>query len=217
MVNIYVYNGAKIMIEHAMEILKCRDPLYFCENYSKVTTLDQVGPQPFELTRFAKKAITSIDNSQFTVAIGDRQTGKTTTAIEYALWYSLMTPSSTVVLCGHSYRSSWDLLGKFRSSLEELPSWMRPRCLKNNKERLSLDNGSDIICASTPIHLHGRSVSLLVVDEAAYCSNFKESISDWWPSIGIGKVLMVTSINLQNYDFNQFLRNRPIDFDLVVG
>lgn len=209
-----------MMNQRATEIINCGEPLYFCHNYAKLRQFDSPDPGDFTITEFAENLINSVHQNKFTVALADRQTGKTSAAVEYALWYALFNPYTTIVLYGHSLSSAKELLDKLRYSFNQLPNWLRLPLVTDNKTEISLENGAHIFAMSNPAHLRGRNINLMIVDEAAYVRNFGDLVKYWYPVSASSpncKILMVTTRNPQGFEFEKFLISERGRYYLVTG
>lgn len=62
--------------EQVLEIERCaEDPVYFMENYVKITTLDH-GVVPFKMYDFQRNIVKTIHDNRFTICKIARQSGK---------------------------------------------------------------------------------------------------------------------------------------------
>jgi hypothetical protein len=95
-----------------------------------------------------------------------RQSGKSTTTAQLALWKALYLPGSTTLLLSPSMRQSSELFRKITGLLRRLEQY--PRKLEDNRLSLELETHSRIVSlpASEPT-VRGFTADTLIEDEAA--------------------------------------------------
>ena len=143
--------------------------------------------------------------NRFSINMLSRQTGKTTTAAGYLLWYAMFVPDSTILVAAHKYDGAQEIMQRIRYAYENCPDHVRAGVTSYNKGSIEFDNGSRIV-AQTTTETTGRglSISLLYVDEFAYvrptiATEFWTSIS---PTLSTGGQAIITST--PNSDEDQF-------------
>jgi hypothetical protein len=143
--------------------------------------------------------------NRFSINMLSRQTGKTTTAAGYLLWYAMFVPDSTILVAAHKYDGAQEIMQRIRYAYENCPDHVRAGVTSYNKGSIEFDNGSRIQ-AQTTTETTGRglSISLLYVDEFAYvrptiATEFWTSIS---PTLSTGGQAIITST--PNSDEDQF-------------
>jgi len=143
--------------------------------------------------------------NRFSINMLSRQTGKTTTAAGYLLWYAMFVPDSTILVAAHKYDGAQEIMQRIRYAYENCPDHVRAGVTSYNKGSIEFDNGSRIQ-AQTTTETTGRglSISLLYVDEFAYvrptiATEFWTSIS---PTLSTGGRAIITST--PNSDEDQF-------------
>ena len=146
-----------------------------------------------------------------------RQTGKSTTAAGYLLWYAMFVPDSTILVAAHKYTGSQEIMQRIRYGYESVPNFIRAGVTSYNKGSIDFDNGSRIVSATTTENTgRGMSISLLYCDEFAFvrptiAKEFWTSIS---PTLATGGKCIITST--PNSDEDQFAQiwrqaNKRID------
>jgi hypothetical protein len=91
-----------------------------------------------------------------------RQTGKSTTAAGYLLWFANFVPDSTILVAAHKYTGSQEIMQRIRYAYESVPDHIRAGAVDYNKGSLTFDNGSRIVSATTTENTgRGMSISLL--------------------------------------------------------
>jgi hypothetical protein len=134
-----------------------------------------------------------------------RQTGKSTSAAGYLLWYAMFVPDSTILIAAHKYTGSQEIMQRIRYAYESVPDFIRAGAVSYNKGSIDFDNGSRIVSATTTENTgRGMSISLLYADEFAFVRptigrEFWTSIS---PTLATGGKCIITST--PNSDEDQF-------------
>lgn len=192
-------------IEH---MLKCADPNtgpeYFIKNffYIQHPTKGQMLFTPFE---FQERLLHSYHGFRFNINMMPRQTGKTTTAAGYLLWFAMFNPDSTILIAAHKYTGSQEIMQRIRYAYELCPDFLRAGVTSYNKGSIEFDNGSRIVSQTTTGTTgRGMSISLLYCDEFAFvppniATEFWTSIS---PTLATGGKAIITST--PNSDEDQF-------------
>lgn len=190
------------------ELASCQDhsngPHFFLENffYIQHPVKGKLKYEPFE---YQKRLIDSYHNHRFNVNLLPRQTGKTTTAAGYLLWYAMFVPDSTILIAAHKYTGAQEIMQRIRYAYELCPDHIRCGVNSYNKQSLEFDNGSRIVAQTTTETTgRGMSLSLLYADEFAFvapniASEFWTSIS---PTLATGGKAIITST--PNSDEDQF-------------
>jgi hypothetical protein len=190
------------------ELLACQDPIkgphYFLENffYIQHPTKGKLLYSPFE---YQTRLVDSYHQHRFNVNLLPRQTGKTTTAAGYLLWYAMFVPDSTILIAAHKYTGAKEIMQRIRYAYELCPDHIRCGVTSYNKESIEFDNGSRIVAQTTTETTgRGMSLSLLYADEFAFvapniASEFWTSIS---PTLATGGKAIITST--PNSDEDQF-------------
>ena len=190
------------------DFLSCADPItgpaYFLKNffYIQHPTRGKMLYQPFD---YQNKLIDTYHNFRFSISMLPRQTGKTTSAAGYLLWYAMFVPDSTILVAAHKYSGAQEIMQRIRYAYELCPDHIRAGVTSYNKGSIDFDNGSRIVSATTTETTgRGMSISLLYCDEFAYvrptiAKEFWTSIS---PTLSTGGKAIVTST--PNSDEDQF-------------
>jgi hypothetical protein len=177
----------------------CMDPItgpeYFLRNffYIQHPVKGQMLFDPFE---FQVRLLHSYHNYRFNINMMPRQTGKTTTAAGYLLWYAMFTPDSTILIAAHKYTGSQEIMQRIRYAYELCPDFLRAGVTSYNKGSIEFDNGSRIVSATTTENTgRGMAISLLYCDEFAFvppniATEFWTSIS---PTLSTGGKAIITS------------------------
>ena len=202
------YSSQKYTEQDIDELMKCTDPIngphYFLDNffYIQHPTKGKLQYEPFE---YQRRLIDSYHGNRFNVNLLPRQTGKTTTAAGYLLWYAMFIPDATVLVAAHKFTGAQEIMSRIRYAYELCANHIRCGVKSYNKQSIEFDNGSRII-AQTTTETTGRglSLSLLYADEFAFVEpniavEFWTSIS---PTLATGGKAIITST--PNSDEDQF-------------
>ena len=194
--------------EQIREFVKCADPItgpkYFLDNYFYIQhpTRGRMKYQPFG---YQEKLIDTYHNYRYSISLMPRQTGKSTSAAGYLLWYAMFVPDSTILVAAHKYTGSQEIMQRIRYAYESVPDHIRAGVVSYNKGSIDFDNGSRIVSATTTENTgRGMSISLLYCDEFAFvrptiASEFWTAIS---PTLATGGKCIITST--PNSDEDQF-------------
>jgi len=178
------------------EIRQCMtDPLYFMENYMNIQHPTK-GAIKFEAYEYQKRLIDCYWKNTSVVAMLPRQTGKTTTAAGFLLWYAMFNNDVTILIAANKFRAANEIMDRIKYAYEELPDWLRAGVKTYNVQDIKFDNGSRIkATTTTPDSGRGMSISLLYLDEFAFVRpKFAE---DFWtaisPTLATGGKCIITS------------------------
>jgi len=174
------------------EIEKCRnDAAYFIKNYVYITHPVR-GRVKFDLYRFQERIVNEFGNHRFNLMRKFRQAGATTICAAYALWYIIFNKDKNVMVVSIGDRESRDFLDRAVSMYDDLPKWLKPKEIERNKHVIKLSTGSKI--KSQPAGAgRGESVSLLIVDEAAFIDKMTEFWMAIYPTISTGGSAFILS------------------------
>ena len=194
--------------EELQEFLACADPEsgpeYFMDHffYIQHPTRGKMLYHPFD---YQKRLIDTYHNYRFSISMMPRQTGKSTSAAGYLLWYAMFVPDSTILIAAHKYTGSQEIMQRIRYAYELCPDHIRAGVTSYNKGSIDFENGSRIVSATTTENTgRGMSISLLYADEFAFvrptiAKEFWTSIS---PTLATGGKAIITST--PNSDEDQF-------------
>ena len=185
--------------EQVKEFALCTDsetgPDYFLRHffYIQHPTKGRMLYQPFD---YQTRLIDTYHNYRFSISMMPRQTGKSTTAAGYLLWYGMFVPDSTILVAAHKYLGAQEIMQRIRYAYESCPDHIRAGVVSYNKGSIDFDNGSRIVAQTTTENTgRGMSISLLYADEFAFvrptiAREFWTSIS---PTLSTGGKAIITS------------------------
>lgn len=194
--------------EQINDLRTCLDPdngpFFFMRNFFYIQHPVQ-GKIKFTPFDYQIRLVKSYHYHRFNVNLMPRQSGKTTCAAGYLLWYAMFNPDVTILIAAHKYTGSQEIMQRVRYAYELCPDHIRCGVTSYNKGSIEFDNGSRIVSTTTTDNTgRGMSISLLYCDEFAFvdpniASEFWTSIS---PTLATGGRAIITST--PNSDEDQF-------------
>lgn len=190
------------------DFVKCCDPdtgyLYFMDNFFMIQhpTRGSMNYHPWE---YQQRLIETYHKYRFSISLMPRQSGKSTSAAGYLLWYAMFVPDSTILIAAHKYTGAQEIMQRIRYAYEACPDHIKAGVVTYNKGSLDFENGSRIVSATTTENTgRGMSISLLYLDEFAFV---RPSIAElFWtsitPTLSTGGKAIITST--PNSDEDQF-------------
>ena len=170
------------MAEQIKEVIKqqyvkcAQDPAYFMKKYCMIQHPIR-GKIPFELYEFQDKTVKEFKEHRMNVILKARQLGISTLTAGYALWMMTFHQDKNVLVIATKQEVAKNLVTKVRVMHANLPSWLKQKCVEDNKLNLRYRNGSQIKAVSSgPEAARSEALSLLILDEAA----FIDKIDDIW-------------------------------------
>ena len=179
------------------DLKACADPdtgyLYFCNHFFNIQHPVE-GKMLFEPFQYQERLLQSYHDHRFNINM--LQSGKTTTAAGYLLWYAMFHPDQTILIAAHKYTGAQEIMQRVRYGYELCPDFIRAGVVNYNKGSMEFENGSRIVSATTTGNTgRGMSISLLYCDEFAFVAptiadEFWTSIS---PTLATGGRAIITS------------------------
>ena len=195
--------------EEIKHLKKCADPkkgpLYFAENFLSIQHPTK-GAIKFKPYPYQKKLLKNYNENRFSISMLPRQTGKTTCASAYLLWYAMFNPDSQILIAAHKYAGAQDIMNRFRYAYESVPDFIRPGVYSYNRNTIEFDNGSRVKATTTTENTgRGMSLSVIYCDEFAFV-NPPTKAKEFWtalsPTLSTGGKCLITST--PNSDEDQF-------------
>ena len=190
------------------DFARCADPvdgpMHFLDNFFHIQhpTLGKMVYHPFE---YQRRLINNYHSNRFSISLMPRQTGKSTSAAGYLLWYAMFVPDSTILIAAHKYLGAQEIMQRIRYAYELCPNHIRAGATSYNKGSLEFDNGSRIVSQTTTENTgRGMSITLLYLDEFAFVrpTIAKEFWTSITPTLSTGGKAIITST--PNSDEDQF-------------
>ena len=190
------------------DFMKCCDPvtgyLYFMSNFFYIQHPTK-GSMSYKPWGYQKRLIDTYHNYRYSISLMPRQSGKSTSAAGYLLWYAMFVPDSTILVAAHKYTGAQEIMQRIRYAYENCPDYIKAGVTTYNKGSLDFENGSRIVSATTTENTgRGMSITLLYLDEFAFVrpSIAKEFWTAITPTLSTGGKAIITST--PNSDEDQF-------------
>ena len=193
------HSKEKFTEQQVEDLLMCADPkdgyLYFAKNFFFIQHPVK-GKLLFEPYEYQVKLLESYHDYRFNINMLPRQSGKTTCASAYLLWYAMFHPDQTILVAAHKYTGAQEIMQRIRYGYELCPDHIRAGVVSYNKGSIEFENGSRIVSQTTTGTTgRGMSISLLYCDEFAFvqpniADEFWTSIS---PTLATGGRAIITS------------------------
>jgi hypothetical protein len=190
------------------DFLKCCDPntghLYFMDNFFMIQHPTK-GSMNYHPWAYQERLIDTYHKYRYSISLMPRQSGKSTSAAGYLLWYAMFVPDSTILIAAHKYTGAQEIMQRIRYAYENCPDHIKAGVTTYNKGSLDFENGSRIVSATTTENTgRGMSITLLYLDEFAFV---RPSIAEeFWtaitPTLSTGGKCIITST--PNSDEDQF-------------
>lgn len=181
------------------DFIKCCDPdtgyLYFMDNFFMIQHSTQ-GAMYYHPWDYQKRLIDTYHRFRFSISLMPRQSGKSTSAAGYLLWYAMFVPDSTILIAAHKYTGAQEIMQRIRYAYENCPDHIKAGVTTYNKGSIDFENGSRIVSATTTENTgRGMSITLLYLDEFAFVrpSIAKEFWASITPTLATGGKAIITS------------------------
>ena len=157
------------------EYVRCaQDPVYFLKKYCMIQHPIK-GKIPFSLYPFQETIINEFKDNRFNIILKARQLGISTLTAGYSLWMMTFFQDKNILVIATKQDTAKNLVTKVRVMHANLPSWLKQKCVEDNKLNLRYVNGSQIkASASGPEAARSEALSLLILDEAAFIDKIDE-------------------------------------------
>lgn len=176
------------------EYRKClSSPVYFMKKYVKIQHPIR-GTIYFNLYPFQEQVLQDFHDFKFNLILKSRQMGISTLVSAFALWTMIFHKDKNILLVSLRQEDAKDVVTKVRFANENLPSWLKVKCLEDNRLSLKFANGSGIKAASTTKKSGvGQALSLLIIDEAALIDEADDLWTSAQPTLSTGGNAIILS------------------------
>lgn len=178
------------------ELLKCAMSFpYFCHKYVKIAHPKR-GLLPFVLYNYQRRVVQEYEKHRFNILSKFRQGGLTTVTVLWSMWRCLFKLDETIMVLSKSDREAIAAGEIVKRALIELPEWMKPEMEKNNDhQKLFSDTGCKLFFY-TPEAARGRSITYLILDEAAFIPQMDKHWKAMFPTISTGgHCICISTVN----------------------
>jgi len=180
------------------EIIKCgKDPSYFFNTYLKIQHPVK-GLVPFNTYPFQDDCVEQFIDHRFNIVLKSRQLGLSTLVSAYSVWLAIFQREKNILIIATKLAVAQNFITKVKTMIKSLPNWlMLPDIIANNKQQIQFNHGSSIKAIPTSEDAgRSESLSLLIVDEAAFVRNFDTIWTGIYPTISTGgRVILLSTPN----------------------
>jgi hypothetical protein len=177
------------------EIVKCgKDPNYFFKNYVKIQHPIR-GLIQFEMFPFQEDCVDEFLEHRFNIVVKSRQLGLSTLVAAHAVWMAIFQKEKNILIIATKLSVAQNFINKVKTMIRSLPSWMLlAEIVEDNKQKIKFSHGSEIKAVPTSEDAgRSESLSLLIIDEAAFVRNFDTIWTGIYPTISTGGRVIILS------------------------
>lgn len=202
-----------------LEFLKCAASFsYFCHKYVKIAHPKR-GLLPFILFKYQKRVVREYEEHRFNILSKFRQGGLSTVTVLWSMWRCMFKLDETIMVLSKSDREAIAAGEIVKRALIELPNWMRPEMDKNNDhQKLFTETGCKLFFY-TPEAARGRSITYLILDEAAFIPQMEKHWKAMFPTISTGghciTISTVNGVGNWYYDVFKGAKKNENDFNVI--
>jgi hypothetical protein len=118
------------------DFIMCCDPvtgyLYFMDNFFHIQHPTK-GSMVYHPWDYQKRLIHTYHNYRYSISLMPRQSGKSTSAAGYLLWYAMFVPDSTILIAAHKYTGAQEIMQRIRYAYENCPDYIKAGVTTYNK------------------------------------------------------------------------------------
>lgn len=178
------------------EWIKCMESFsYFAHKYIKILH-PMYGVIPFILYKYQIRTIKKYEENRFNIISKFRQGGLTTLSVLWGMWRCLFRSGQQIMTVSITDREAIVAGEVVDRALEHLPSWIfdknKPGQALNKHEKEFVDTGS-AMRFYTPKAARGKSITFLIIDEAAHIPDMETHYKAIYPVISAGGSCCVVS------------------------
>jgi len=177
------------------EFIRCKNDFeYFCEEY---VWLELPGKDvKFNLYQKQRDLIRIVQDKNYVLVLKSRQIGISTVIQAYGAWLCVFYDNCVVGIISKDGPESTIFARTIRGVIDKLPRWMKPKggnpadpgFSKRSEQSFILTNGSKCyaspVAPSAPEKTHrGKSLTFLVIDEAAFIGRLDEAWTSMVPAL----------------------------------
>ena len=194
-----------------LEIIKCCHSFaYFCHKFVKILHPTK-GLVPFIMFNYQNKVIKDYENNRFNIISKFRQGGLTTVTLLWGMYKCMFQTDQQIMLLSKTDREATDIGMMIDRAAENLPEWLRPKKdgKWNDHLKMFTETGSSVKFYS-PQAARGKSVTFLIIDEAAFIEDMDKHWKAMWPVLSTGgSCTLVSTVNgIGNWYHQTYLEAR---------
>ena len=121
------YSKSKYTEKQLQDLKQCADLetgyIHFMKSHMWIQHPTK-GRMKFDPYPFQEELLETYNGYRFAIAMCARQTGKTTCAAGYLLWYAMFHPDTLILIAAHKYQGAQDIMQRVRFEYEECPDYI---------------------------------------------------------------------------------------------
>lgn len=175
------------------EIIKCTQSFdYFCVKYAKINhpIYGLINLLPYI---YQKRVINCYGKHRFNILSKFRQGGLTTVSVMWALWRCLFKTGQRIMVVSKTDREAIAAGEVAKTAVERLPSWLKPETDKFNEHEKQFKTTGSVLWFYTVEAARGKSITILIIDEAAFIDDMHTHWRALFPVINTGGACEVIS------------------------
>lgn len=184
------------------------------ESFIKIADKDS-NIIPFKLTKQQKQFVKLM--TKFNIILKSRQLGFSLVVCALAIRKCIVTPYSNCLLVSMDQKSTNEIFDKLKIMYDNLPSWLKPDTIANNRQQIKMTNGSKITCVTEGNKDIGRGATNTIVhlSEYAFWKNPQKQLKSIQKTLVAGGIIVIESTaNSLNF-FNELYfkaKNKENDY-----
>lgn len=182
--------------EKLEEFKKCaRDFEYFAETYARITHPTK-GLVPFKLYDYQRRVVSDFEKYKHNILNKFRQGGLTTLATIWSMWRCMFKLDQRILVLSKSDREAKHAGSLVTNALRSLPPWMQPEMSQNNAHEKIFTETNGSLEFHTPEASRSKSLTYLILDEAAFIKNMDDHWKAMYPTVAAGgRTIIISTVN----------------------
>jgi len=186
--------------EEIIEYQKCKNDIFeFAKHFS---IKSEKGNEKIKFRDYQKKLvktlILNIPEKRNRIFMMGRQTGKTTIATVYLLWYALFNSTKSIAVLANKEAQAIEILSRIKFAYANLPLFIQQGLISFSSMNISMENETTIFAASSSSSaIRGKTVDLMLIDEFAHLDDniAEDFVSSVFPTLSSRKKGMILLIS----------------------
>lgn len=141
-----------------------------------------------------------------------RQLGISVVTVALSIRACVVNPNTNCVLISHNQSSTNAVFDKLKQQFYSLPDWLRPKLIQNNRQALTFENGSSIVCMTAGNKDVGRGSTyngIVHLSEFAFWKDQQRQLKSIMQAVSSSATVIIESTsNGYNEYSNLFLQAR---------
>ncbi len=177
---------------YVQEFLRCKNSFdYFCPKYVYLEVTG--GDMLFTPYKKQSELIRTLLHQHYVLVLKSRQIGISTIIKAFAVWLTVFHDNVCIGIISKDAPEATDFTRDIIGMVEKLPKWMCPTFNKKTERTFILNNGSK--CYASPVNpnapektLRGKSVTFLIIDEAAFIHHIDIAWTSMVPTLSTNQM-----------------------------